>query len=83
MNNKEESKWAVIQSGEDNKITTIPLSDWNFWEWDDFKTVKKNGSIAWFEEKEEAIDFIFEHFNREEISESIIQDGKLPRGYHW
>lgn len=83
MNNKEESKWAVIQSGEDNKITTIPLSNWNFWEWNDFRTIKKEDEIVWFEEKEEAIDFIFEHFNREEISESIIQDGKLPRGYHW
>lgn len=76
-------EWAIIRSGENDKIKTIRLTDWFSYEWNDFRTVKKDDEIVWFDEKEEAVEFIFEHFEVSDIDEELIRDQKLPRGYHW
>ena len=76
-------EWAIIRSGDSNKIKTIRLTDWFSYEWDDFLTVKKDGEIVWFDEKEEAVEFIFEHFEVWDIDDELIRDQKLPGDYHW
>ena len=76
-------RWAIIRSVWDKKIKAIQLTDWPFYEWDDFTTIKKHGSIVWFDEEQETIDFIFKHFELEEISEELIENKDLPEGYHW
>lgn len=76
-------EWAIIRSGASNKIKTIRLTDWLPYEWSDFQTVKKDGEIVWFDEKEEAVEFIFEHFEVWDIDDELIDDQKLPGDYHW
>ena len=76
-------EWAIIRSGDNNKIKTIRLTDWFSYEWSDFLTVKKDGDIVWFDEKEEAVEFIFEHFEVSDIDDELIRDQKLPGDYHW
>lgn len=80
---EEKTRWVVIESGSSKKMKPLPLTDWDWYEWDIFKILKKDDSIVWFDEKEEAIDFIFKNFNEDYIDEEILPDKKLPKGYSW
>lgn len=77
------NEWAVIRSGSSKKIKSIRLTDWFEWEWNDFSTIKNKDDIIWFDEKEEANDFITETFERHEIDDDVLADTDLPDGYNW
>lgn len=75
-------EWAIIESGLDDKITTERLTDWFSYEWGDFKTLKKDGDIVWFDSKAEAVEFIMNNFDKEVISPELLKDD-VPEGYEW
>lgn len=78
-------EWAVIKSGQDDKIKSIKLSDWEEYEWDDFAVLKDTdeNQIQWFEDEEKAIDFIFENFDESLISQKLLLERKIPSDYYF
>lgn len=76
---------AIIESGTYNcKLDVIMLTDWFEWEWKDFSVLMdENDDIKWFDEEQEAIDFVFDNFDKSVISEALLGKKKTPNGYHF
>lgn len=67
--------YAIIKSGKTNLLKVIILTDWPDYEWEDFNIVREreSGDIKWFEEEEEAIAFMMEHFDHSMIEPQYFQ----------
>ena len=76
--------YAIVKSGSTKFLTVIKLRDWDSWEWNDFATVKsfEDGEIVWFSEEKEAIEFMFEHFDKDLIDPKYSNDFSLTREYY-
>ena len=84
MTYKNNDLWAIV-NGNDDKVSTILITDWPGYEWDEFLLLRKHGQIMCFAEEKNAIKFIFDKFDKSQISSELLNEKEkdAPEGYHW
>ena len=72
--------WAVVLSGMLRKVDIVNLNNYEEWQLKSFNTLEDGaGNRVWYINREDAVDFVIENFDKSMIEPSIVLESDLNK----
>ena len=72
--------WVVVLSGMFRKVDIVNLNNYEEWQLKSFNTLDDGeGNRVWYINREDAVDFVIENFDKSVIEPSIVLESDLNK----
>lgn len=77
-------EYAIIRNSKNSLLTIIPLGEYESYEWGDFSVLKnkEDKDIVWFENEDDAVEFLITNFNKNQIDPKHFKETSIDGKYY-